>query len=85
MRYGLTRGTSLENADGTVVFLRESGDAAVLDVIGGVIAERLLGGDVDSCVACIVHDYDVESAEARKDIVGFKDELLSLDLIEELP
>lgn len=80
--FKLAEGVSLEDADGTKVFLKENGDAAVLDQVGRAVVEGLLGGDVDSCVARIVRDYDVPEEEARKDVAEFAERLLDLGLVE---
>ena len=78
----LTEGVSLENADGTGIFLKSNGDAAVLDPVGRAVVEGLLDGDVDSCVARIVRDYDVSEEEAQRDVAEFTKQLLGLGLIE---
>lgn len=81
--FKLAEGVSLEDADGTGVFLKDNGDAAVLDPVGRAIVESLLGGDVDSCVARIVRDYDVSEEEARRDVAEFAERLLDLGLVED--
>ena len=73
----------MEDADGTRVFLKDDGDAAVLDPVGRAVVEGLLGGDVDSCVARIVRDYDVPEEEARRDVAEFAERLLDLGLVED--
>lgn len=85
MRFRLAEGVSLEDADGTTVFLVENGDAVVLDAVGGAVANGLLGGDVDSCVARIVRDYGASSDRVRRDVVEFKERLVALKLIEAAP
>lgn len=85
MRFRLAEGVNLEDADGTMVFLVENGDAVVLDAVGGAIVNGLLGGDVDSCISRIARDYDVSSGEARRDVVEFKERLVALKLIEDAP
>lgn len=82
MEYRLTDDTSLENADGTLVLLRENGDAAVLDALGGKILEKLLANGIEPCVSAITRDYDIDQKTARRDIVKFRDELVRLGLIE---
>ncbi len=80
--FKLVKGVSLEDADGTKVFLKENGDAAVLDSIGSLIVASLIEGDMDSCVNNITRDYNVEKEEVRKDVVEFAEKLLSLGLLE---
>lgn len=80
--FKLAEGVSLEDADGTRVFLKDNGDAAVLDPVGRAVVESLLGGDVDSCVARIVCDYDVSEEQARRDVEDFTGQLLDLGLVE---
>lgn len=72
----------MEDADGTGVFLKDNGDAAVLDPVGRAIVESLLSGDVDSCVARTVRDYDVSEEQARRDVEDFTGQLLDLGLVE---
>ena len=81
--FRLGEGVSLEDADGTKVFLKDNGDAAVLDPVGGAVVDGLIGGDVDSCVARIMHEYDVSEEVARRDVGEFAEQLLGLGLIEE--
>lgn len=80
--FKLAEGVSLEDADGTRVFLKDNGDAAVLDPVGRAVVEGLLDDDVDSCVARIVRDYDVSEEEARRDVAEFTKQLLGLGLVE---
>lgn len=80
--FKLVEGVSLADADGTRVFLKDNGDAAVLDPVGRAVIESLLGGDVDSCTTRIVRDYDVSEDEARRDVADFAEHLLDLGLIE---
>ena len=80
--FRLAEGVSLEDADGMMVFLKDNGDAAVLDLVGRSVAVGLLNGDVDSCVACIVRDYAVSEEEARRDVVEFAEQLFGFGLVE---
>lgn len=80
--YKLAEGVSMEDADGTRVFLKDNGDAAVLDSVGRAVVESLLDGDVDSCVARILRDYDVSEEVARRDVAEFAEQLLDLGLVE---
>lgn len=80
--FRLAEGVSLENADGTLVFLKDNGDAAVLNQIGMVIVGGLIGGSVESCVAQIVCDYDISKDDAKTDVMNFIELLHNLRLIE---
>lgn len=80
--FKLAKGVNLEAADGTKVFLKDNGDAAVLDPVGKAIVEGLFSGNVDSCVANIVRNYDVSEEEARGDVTDFTEKLLALGLVE---
>ena len=80
--FRLAEGVSLEDADGTMVFLKNDGDAAVLDRVGRSVVVGLLDGDVDSCVTRIIRDYDVSEEEARRDVVEFAEQLLDFGLVE---
>lgn len=80
--FKLADGVSMEDADGTRVFLKANGDAAVLDPVGRAVADGLIGGDIDSCVVHILRDYDVLEEEARRDVAEFAKQLLDLGLVE---
>lgn len=82
MKYKLADGVTLESADGTYVFLKENGDAAVPDYIGGVITRHLLKDGLDACVKYIVENYEVESNKAKRDIEEFVRELEVRGLME---
>lgn len=82
MGYKLADDVTLESADGTYVFLKENGDAAVPDYIGGMITQHLLTNELNTCIEYITENYDVEPDDVRKDIKEFVVELEKRGLVE---
>lgn len=75
MNYRLPFGVTLENVDGTYVFLKDNQDAAVPDYIGGEIINKLLSDGLNACLEYIVDNYEVDRCKARTDIEEFVSKL----------
>lgn len=84
MGYELADGVSLECADGTYVFLKGDGDAAVPNYVGGVIVERLLENGLRSCLDYVLESYDAGPGEAERDLEEFVAELERHGLVREV-
>ncbi len=80
--YRLAKEVYLEEVDGTKVFLKSNGDAAVLNPVGKTIVDALFNDNVESCVELIVCDYEVSKEEAKMDVLDFVERLLNFNLIE---
>jgi hypothetical protein len=84
MNCKLHDGVTLEYADGTYVFLKANGDAAVPDFIGGEIVNQLLLSDVDSCVQYVSKSYGIDCDAAKADIEEFICALEKYELLEKI-
>lgn len=84
MKYKLAEGVTLESADGTYVFLKDNGDAAVPNHVGGDMVRALLSDGLDGCVEHVTGIYEVSDEEARIDIEGFACELEGHGLVEKV-
>ena len=82
MKYALADGVTLEEADGVQVFLKDNGDAAAPNRIGGVIAQQLISSGFQETIQYIIATYDVDEQTATRDIVEFANLLETRELIK---
>lgn len=82
MNYRLAKDVELENADGVCVLLKNSGDAAVPNRLGGVVVRRLLEGGLGDCIDYISEECGRERCEVEVDVGEFIRELEGRGLVE---
>ena len=82
-KYQLACGVTLEEADGVFVFLKDNGDAAVPDKIGGTITKVLLENGLQGAMQHVSEAYGVDTQTAERDVKEFVQVLQDRGLIKE--
>lgn len=81
MNYRLADGVVMEHVGETCVFLKDNGDAAVPNRIGGVMIRQLLTGGVQPCVEHVLENYEADAEVVKTDIEEFVEELEAQGLV----